>query len=74
MWARDRVLVTGLGPVGQAASLLASRLGCRVVGAYIPEDRCVGARGLGVVVSVLVCVRVGCWLRGRRDHVVLGKG
>ena len=43
------MLVTGLGPVGQAASLLATQLGCRVVGADITEERCGRARGLGTL-------------------------
>ena len=48
---RDRVLVTGLGPVGIGAALLARRLGAEVVGVEaVPARRDLAAR-LGIAVS-----------------------
>ena len=48
---RDRVLVTGLGPVGIGAALLARALGAEVVGVEaIPERRAL-AQSLGIVVA-----------------------
>jgi len=46
---RDRVLVTGLGPVGLAVAMLSRALGARVVGVEaVPERRALATR-LGVV-------------------------
>jgi len=41
--------VTGLGPVGLSVALLASRLGCEVVGVDCVKERCTRAEHLGVV-------------------------
>lgn len=44
---RDRVLVTGLGPVGMGAVLLARALGAEVIGVDLNHDRREQARRLG---------------------------
>ena len=49
MSARDKVLVTGLGPVGLSVSLLATHLGCDVTGVDYVRERCSMAEELGVV-------------------------
>ena len=43
----DRVLVMGLGPVGQAVAMLAKGMGAQVIGADISEDRMNMAREIG---------------------------
>ncbi|RGU91363.1 alcohol dehydrogenase [Clostridium sp. AF15-17LB] len=43
----DRVLVMGLGPVGQAALILAKALGAQTVGVDISEERMEMARAIG---------------------------
>ncbi len=48
---RDRVLVTGLGPVGIGAALLARALGAEVVGVEAIQARREVAAGLGITVS-----------------------
>lgn len=51
---RDRLLVTGLGPVGLAAAMLARLLGVRtVVGMDVSPDRAALARRLGLVDRVV---------------------
>ena len=47
----DRVLVTGLGPVGIGAAMLAQALGARVVGLDPSAERTDLARGLGIDVA-----------------------
>ena len=44
----DRVLVTGLGPVGIGAAMLARALGARVTGYDVSPERMDLARGLGI--------------------------
>jgi threonine dehydrogenase-like Zn-dependent dehydrogenase len=52
---RDTVLVTGLGPVGLAAGLLAKALGAdRVIGVNRGPERCALAKELGAV-DVSIC-------------------
>lgn len=48
---RDRVLVTGLGPVGIGAALLAQRLGAEVVGVESVPQRRAFAASLGIEVA-----------------------
>ncbi|MEG2512487.1 MAG: zinc-binding dehydrogenase [Acetivibrio sp.] len=43
----DRVLVMGLGPVGQAAIILAKALGAETIGVDISEERMKMAKGIG---------------------------
>ncbi|TDL24572.1 oxidoreductase [Rickenella mellea] len=45
---RDRVLVTGLGPVGLGTALVAQRLGARVLGIEFDKDRVNFALSLGI--------------------------
>ena len=47
----DRVLVTGLGPVGIGAALLAQQLGAEVVGVDTSAERAAVAEGLGITVA-----------------------
>lgn len=47
----DRVLVTGLGPVGIGAAMLAQQLGARVTGFDPSPERTALARGLGIEVT-----------------------
>lgn len=49
----DRVLVTGLGPVGIGAAMLAQALGARVVGFDPNAERSELARGLGIDVAAV---------------------
>ena len=44
----DRVLVTGLGPVGLSAALLAQKMGAKVLGIEFDADRVAFARKLGI--------------------------
>ena len=53
---RDRLLVTGLGPVGLGVSLLAQKLGAQVVGLERDPARVSFARRLGI--EVLECARL----------------
>ena len=48
--------MTGLGPVGLSVALLASSLGCQVVGVDFTKERCVRAESLGIVTRT-VCTR-----------------
>ncbi len=51
---RDRLLITGLGPVGLAAAMLGRALGARhVIGVDTSADRCGLARELGLVDDAL---------------------
>jgi threonine dehydrogenase-like Zn-dependent dehydrogenase len=51
---RDRLLVTGLGPVGLAAAMLGRALGARqVIGVDTSQDRCALASQLGLVDDAL---------------------
>ncbi|KKI92819.1 alcohol dehydrogenase [Bacillus sp. SA1-12] len=45
--ARDRLLVVGLGPVGQAVTMLAAALGVEVIGVDMVEERMEMARKVG---------------------------
>ncbi len=47
----DRVLVTGLGPVGIGAAMLAQALGARVIGFDVTPERMDLARSLGIEVA-----------------------
>ena len=46
---RDRVLVMGLGPVGQAALILAKAMGAETIGVDISEERLEMAKKIGAV-------------------------
>lgn len=48
---RDRVLVTGMGPVGIGAALLAKALGADVIGVEAVPERRAFAESLGIVVT-----------------------
>ncbi|KAL5498846.1 hypothetical protein ACEPAH_2201 [Sanghuangporus vaninii] len=52
---RDRVLVTGLGPVGLGAALLAQKMGAKVLGIEFDADRVAFAKTLGI--DALECVK-----------------
>ncbi|KAI5119314.1 hypothetical protein M0805_004558 [Coniferiporia weirii] len=45
---RDRVLITGLGPVGLGVALLAQRMGAKVLGIEFDAERVAFARKLGI--------------------------
>ncbi|KAH8115852.1 oxidoreductase [Phellopilus nigrolimitatus] len=45
---RDRVLITGLGPVGLGAALLAQRMGAKVLGIEFDSERVAFARKIGI--------------------------
>lgn len=52
---RDRVLITGLGPVGIGAALLVQKMGAKVLGIEFDADRVAFARRLGI--ECLVCFK-----------------
>ena len=74
---RDRLLVTGLGPVGLAAAMLARAMGVgTVVGADVTEARLRLAEGLGLVDVAVPAGRdgVGDDTAKRIDEVTDGQG
>lgn len=64
---RDRVLVTGIGPVGLGAAMLAGALGAEVVGVEMSPGRREVARELGIEVVEAAPADLGEALRERTD-------
>ncbi|MDL2295767.1 zinc-binding dehydrogenase [Lachnospiraceae bacterium OttesenSCG-928-E19] len=78
IWAnvsgRDRVLVMGLGPVGQAAVIIAKALGAEVIGADIVPERGEMAKKIGadkVFVGANVIPEVMDYTEGRGVEVAI---
>jgi threonine dehydrogenase-like Zn-dependent dehydrogenase len=59
---RDTVLVTGLGPVGLGAALLAGALGARVLGFDPNRERCQEATELGLAETLSSPEEASAWL------------
>lgn len=59
---RDTVLVTGLGPVGMGAALLAGALGARVLAFDLNRERCQQATELGIAETWSSPEDVSAWI------------